>query len=439
MIYMRPCDGRYEELKKGTIARNVVDDITAGLVLSLMSVPLAMGFAMASGLRPEQGIVGGAVAAIFGAVFGGSKYLIYGPTAAFIPVIAGLMAAYNHGFLVLASLIAGFMLLLSGFLRLGRIIEKIPQSIVVGFTTGIAIIIVFSQAGQVLGLREKTGTGLIEQVTSIVKNIDKVNIAAIAMAAMTILFCKVFDKISTYIPGLVPALIFGYFGGQTFWSDKGLETIGDQYGSIMTNFFVFTPPILPETWNSKTIFDLFFYSFAFFTIAAIKSLLYGRSADRLAENKGFPFSPNRELRGLGLANIFSPLFNGFPHTGTLGRTALSIRLKGRSPLTAIAKSIFVITISVLLAKYLAKIPMACIAGILLYVARGMVKKREINKIVSMNNYHIILMCVTVIAVPLFGFMSGVVTAIILYAVFYRLFEKKKPKPLINKNKWRPES
>jgi MFS superfamily sulfate permease-like transporter len=435
-IYMNPRDDRYEELRKGNIAKNIIDDLTAGLIVAAMAIPLAMGFAMASGLRPEQGIVGGAIAGILGAVFGGSKYHVYGPAAAFIPVIAGLMATYNHGFLVLASLVTGFMLLLSGFFRLGRFVEKIPHSIVVGFTIGIAIIIAFSQIGQVLGLKKNPGHNFVDQIVFVFNNLGKINIAAIAMAVLTIIFCRAFEKVSTSIPGPVPALAFGYFGAQTFWSDQGLVLIADQYGSIKANFFAFTPPVLPETWDSKVVFDLIYYAFAFFIIAAVESLLCGRAADRLAFNKGFPFSPNRELRGQAMINIFCPLFNGFPHTGALGRTALNIRVKGRSPLAGIAKSVFKLSIAAFLAVYLEKVPMSCIGGILLYVAWGIVKKREIKVILDMNNYHVMLMCYTLAAIPLFGFMIGIVSAVIIYLVCFRLFDKKKNKVLVNKNKWK---
>ena len=116
-FFLTSNDGRYEDLKKGNLARNIFKDLTAGLIVAAVAIPLAMGFAMASGLRPEQGIVGGAVAGLFGALFGGSKYQVYGPTAAFIPVIAGLMATYSHGFLVLAALIAGLMLIFSGLFQ----------------------------------------------------------------------------------------------------------------------------------------------------------------------------------------------------------------------------------------------------------------------------------------------------------------------------------
>lgn len=425
VIYIRPFDSRYEDLKKGTIAQNVMDELTAALVLAAVAIPLAMGFAMASGLRPEQGIIGGVVASLFGAVFGGSKYLVHGPSAAFIPVIAGLMATYDAGFLVLTSLIAGLLLLISGFFKLGRFAEKLPYSIVVGFTIGIALIIIFSQAGPALGFKERTGYNIIDHTLYLYKNIDRINFSAAVMAVLTIVFCKTFEKLSDFIPGPVPALVFGYLGAKTFWADKDLLLVGDQYGNIMANLFTFSPIRLPESWNLLTTLDLVCYAFTFFLISATESLVYGRAADRLANNTGLPFNPNNELRGLGMTNIFSTLFNSFPQSANLGRTALNIRIKGHSPLSGIFRAVFIISITVVIGANLEKIPIACIAGILLYVASGMIKKREITKIARMNNYHVILMCYTVAVVPLFGFMSGVLSAIIIYVLFSRSFEKKK--------------
>src|SRR6187431_1030643 len=139
-FFLNPNDGRYEDLSKGNLTKNIFKDLTAGLIVAAVAIPLAMGFAMASGLRPEQGIVGGAIAGIVGALFGGSKYQVYGPTAAFIPLIAAIMATYNLQFLVLASLISGVILMLMGVARLGRLSKLVPHSIVVGFTIGIAVV-----------------------------------------------------------------------------------------------------------------------------------------------------------------------------------------------------------------------------------------------------------------------------------------------------------
>ncbi|MGB8191721.1 MAG: SulP family inorganic anion transporter [Chitinophagaceae bacterium] len=424
-FYLNPNDGRYEDLKKGSLVKNIFKDLTAGLIVAAVAIPLAMGFAMASGLRPEQGIVGGAVAGLVGALFGGSKYQVYGPTAAFIPVIAGLMATYNHGFLVLVSIIAGVMLMFSGLFRFGRIIEKVPHSIVVGFTIGIAIVIAFSQIGEVMGIKDKVGYGIIDQLSFLANRIGEANIYALILALITFVICKTLIKVSSFIPGPLIALTFGYIAAQTFWAGSGLILIKDKFGSIPTDFSVITPPLLPEVWSGQVIFDIFYFTIAIFIVAAIESLLCSRMADRLANNKGIPFNPNKELWGQGMVNILTPLMNGFPHTGALARTAVNIKLGAVSPLAGIAKFAFKLSLAAFLASYLELVPMACIGGILLYVASGMVKAREVKEVMGMKKFHIALMAYTAVMVPVSGFMTAVVSAIVIYAIAYRWVDKKK--------------
>lgn len=426
-LFLNPFnDGRYEDLKKGNLKLNILKDLTAGLIVAMVAIPLAMGFAMASGLRPEQGIVGGAVAGLLGALFGGSKYQVYGPTAAYIPVIAGVMATYSHGFLVFVSIIAGIMLMLTGVARLGRIVTLVPHSIVVGFTIGIAVVIACSQLGEVFGFKEKIGYGFIEQIQKTIAYIGETNIFAVFVALITFAICKTLIKVSTFIPAPLVALIFGWIAAATFWSDKGLVLIKDKYGSIPTNFGVFTAPILPETWTSSVVFDVFYYAFAIYIVAAIESLLCSRMADRMANNQGTPFFPNKELWGQGLVNIFTPLFNGFPHTGALARTAVNIRLGAVSPLSGIAKFVFKLTLALFLAKYLEMIPMACIGGILLYVASGMIKSQEIKEVLAMKNtFHTLLMIYTAIMVPVAGFMGAVLSAIAIFAVYSLVTRKNQ--------------
>ena len=415
LFYLNPMDGRYEDLPKGNLKLNVVRDLTAGLVVAMVAIPLAMGFAMASGLRPEQGIVGGAVAGLMGALFGGSKYQVYGPTAAFIPVIAGLMATYSHSFLVLTSIIAGILLMICGLLNLGRIVALVPQSIVVGFTIGIAIVIAFSQIGDVLGITHHLGYNITEQIPRIIIHFGDMNIYALLLAVMTFVLCKTLLKVSSFIPAPLIALGLGLLMRDTLWSDKGLITIKDEYGSIPTDFLVFTMPALPEmTW--AVIGDLVYYVIAIFLVASIESLLCSRMADRLANNKGLPFNPNKELWGQGIVNIVTPLLNGFPHTGALARTAVNIKVGAISPLAGIAKFTFKLLLAAYLAVYLEHVPMACIGGILMYVAHGMVKTKEIREILKQNKFHIGLMVYTGCMVPMVGFMWAVVSAIIIFAV-----------------------
>jgi len=424
LFFLNPFDGRYEDLKKGNITANVIKDLTAGLVVAMVAIPLAMGFAMKSGLEPEQGIVGGAVAGLLGALFGGSKYQVYGPTAAFIPVIAGLMATYSHGFLVLVSILAGILLMLSGIFRMGKLVEKVPHSIVVGFTIGIAIVIAFSQVGEVFGLHQKVGYGIVDQLSVLFTYIGDTNFFSLILAVVTFIICKVCIKISPFLPGPLIALLFGFIAAETFLSESGLILISDEFGNIPTEFFITTMPLLPDNVDGQVIFDIIYYAAAIFVVASIESLLCSRMADRLAMNKGLPYNPNKELWGQGMVNIVTPMFNGFPHTGALARTAVNIKLGAMSPLAGIAKFTFKLLLAFFLAPYLEDVPMACIGGILLYVAVGMVKKQEVRDILKLNKFHISLMFYTASMVPLAGFMTAVVSAILIYIIGYKWLDKK---------------
>jgi len=419
---MTPIDGRYEDLRKGSIFLNVFRDFTAGLIVAMVAIPLAMGFAMASGLRPEQGIIGGAIAGAVGALFGGSKYQVYGPTAAFIPIIGGIMATYDYGFLVLASVIAGAILMLMGVARLGRLAALVPHSIIVGFTIGIAVVIALSQIGEVLGLRAKLGYSLSNKIQGILSNIGTVNIYAIILGLGTFLITKYALKISPLIPAPLIAIGATTAVAATVWSDKGLKLIRDEYGKIPTDFFVFTPPAaLPL--NADVIGDLVYYVTAIIFVAAIESLLCSRMADRLAGNEGQPYNPNKELWGQGLVNIFVPLLNGFPHTGALARTATNIKVGALSPLAGIFKAVLKLMIAAYLATYLEYVPMACLGGILLYVATVMVKPAEIREVLTVNKFHIGLMAYTAVMVVVTDFLTGVLSAIIIYGALFKFFDK----------------
>lgn len=425
-FFMNPFDGRYEDLLKGNKKLNVIKDLTAGLIVAMVAIPLAMGFAMASGLRPEQGIVGGAVAGLLGALFGGSKYQVYGPTAAFIPVIGGLMATYNHSFLVLVSIFAGVLLMICGVGKFGRIVALVPHSIVVGFTIGISIVIAFSQLGEIFGFKEKIGYGLLNQVSKTMAYLPDANWFAFALALVTFALCRTLIKFSAFIPAPLIALGVGWLVSSTLWKDKGLVLIKDKYGAIPTDFGIITTPQLPAM-TATVVYDLVYYVLAIFIVAAIESLLCSRMADRLANNTGIPYNPNKELWGQGIVNIITPLFNGFPHTGALARTAVNIKVGAVSPLAGIAKFTFKLLMAAFLATYLEQVPMACIGGILLYVANGMVKRKEIREVIaSKDRFHILLMIYTAAAVPLWGFMPAVLSAIVIFIIMVALGWVKKP-------------
>jgi MFS superfamily sulfate permease-like transporter len=444
-LFLNPIDGRFEDLRQPKWYLVVFRDFTAGLIVAMVAIPLAMGFAMASGLRPEQGIVGGAVAGLIGALFGGSKYQVYGPTAAFIPVIAAIMLSHGsedpaigHGFLVLVSIIAGIVLMLLGLLGWGRIVALVPHSIVVGFTIGIAVTIATSQIGEVLGLKAKIGYTFLDKVRDIGANLHEFNIWALVLALGTFALIKYLLKVSIYIPAPLLAIGVGTILAATLLADNGLTLIKTKYGSIPTDFWVFTPPSLPpadaQTGHDIAYFilpqlhvsiltDIVYFVAAIVFVAAIESLLCSRMADRLADNRGRPYHPNKELWGQGLVNIIAPLLNGFPHTGALARTATSIKVGATTPLAGIFKFALKLLLAAYLATYLEQVPMACIGGVLLFVAFNMVKPAEVRQVLAHNRFHVALMVYTAGMVILTDFLTGVLTAIILYVVLFKFLDK----------------
>lgn len=424
-FYCNPVDARYEDLLAGNWRLNVLRDFTAGLVVAMVAIPLAMGFAMASGLRPEQGIVGGAVAGLVGALFGGSKYQVYGPTAAFIPIIAAMTALHDHSFLVLASIIAGIVLLVMGLGRLGRVVALVPHSIVVGFTIGIAIVIAFSLFDEVLGLPEELGYKFISKITGVWPYIYDINVYAVLIALLTFVTTKYLLKLSVYIPAPLVAVAVSWSLASTVWADKGLTLVSDKYGKIPTDLLVFTTPAWPS-WELSLLWDLGYFVLAIVFVSGVESLLCSRMADRLADNQGTPYNPNKELWGQGWVQIVVPLLNGFPHTGALARTATNIKVGAVSPLAGIFKFGLKLLLAVYLAAYLEKVPMACIGGILIYVASNMVKPAEVVEVWRHSRFHASLMVYTAATVAIFDFLVGVLSALFIYLVLFKFVEALQP-------------
>lgn len=433
--FLNPIDGRYEDLPKGVWYQNVFRDFTAGLIVAMVAIPLAMGFAMASGLRPEHGIVGGAVAGLIGALFGGSKYQVYGPTAAFIPVIAGMMALYGgtpetyergHAFIVLVAIVAGVALMLMGIFGLGKYVALVPHSIVVGFTIGIAVTIALSQVGEVLGFPKdvKLGIKFPDKVRGIAENAHAVNWVAVGLAALTFVITKYLLKVSVYIPAPLIALGLCTALSATVLAGQGLVTVRDKYGEIPRNLLVFTPPLSPTEVTAGMLRDVAYFALAVVFVSAVESLLCSRMADRLADNRGQPFNPNKELWGQGWVQVVVPLVNGFPHTGALARTATNIKVGAISPLAGIFKCVLKLALAAFLASYLEMVPMACIGGILAYVAFNMVKREEVRQVLAHNRFHVGLMAYTAVMVIVTDFLTGVLSAIVIYAVLYRFLDRR---------------
>lgn len=434
-------DSRFEDIKKETWIRTTYRDMSAGLIVALTAIPMAMGFAMAMELRPEQGIIAGALACVIGRTWGGSKYQVYGPTAAFIPIIGGLIAKYGeagggtlaeaHGFLVFVSIIAGIILMLMGVFGLGRFAKLVPNSIIVGFTVGIAVAIALSNFESILGVEnyqdllgedEDITGGLLHNLALAYANIDKVNFWSVVLGLGTFFMTKLLLRISIFIPAPLLAIATSTLLAATVLADKGIILIKDIYGSIPNNFFVFTPPILPAM-TSGVALDIAYFVFGIVFVSAVESVLCSSMADRMANNRGTPFNPDKEFWGQGLVQVITPMVNGFPCTGALARTATSIKAGAVTPLAGYFKAIFKLSLAYYIASYLEMVPMACIGGILLWVASNMIKVSEIKEVFGHNRFHALLMSYTAIMVPVTDFMTGVLSALVIFFVARRFFDK----------------
>lgn len=433
-LFMTLWDSRFEDLKRETWLQTTYRDFSAGLIVALTAIPMAMGFSMAMGLRPEQGIIAGALACIVGRTFGGSKYQVYGPTAAFIPVIAGLVRKYGeagggsfaeaHGFLVLVSIIGGVILMGMGVFGLGKYAKLVPNSIVVGFTAGIAVAIAASNIESVLGIRdfkellgeEADFFGSFETtMATLVGNLDKINPWAVALGLATFALTKILLRISIFIPAPAIAIAACTALTATVLSNKDIVVVRDIYGAIPNNFFVFTPPVLPAM-SGGVLFDIVYFALAIVFVSGVESLLCSSMADRLADNRGTPFNPDKEFWGQGLVQIVTPMVNGFPCTGALARTATSIKAGAVTPLAGYFKGFLKLTLAYFIADYLEMVPMACIGGILLWVASNMIKVSEIKEVLRHNRFHAGLMAFTAVMVPATDFLTGVLSALVLYFV-----------------------
>jgi SulP family sulfate permease len=435
-FYLTPIDARYEDVRKGNWKLNVLRDFTAGLIVAMVAIPLAMGLAMASGLPPEMGIVGGAVAGLVGALLGGSKYQVYGPTAAFIPVIAAINAKYggtpenpSYDFLIWCSILSGLVLLGLGLGRLGRIVAKVPNSIVVGFTIGIAIVIAMSQVEQVLGLKARIPYGFYNKMRGIAENLNEVNVYAFIIAALTFAITKLLLKVSKFIPAPLIALGLATLLSSTIWADRGLTLVLDKYGAIPDNLIRVTLPGAISL-TPTVLWDMAYFVVAIVFVSGVESLLCSRMADRLADNRGTPFNPDKELWGQGWVQILVVLFNGFPHTGALARTATNIKVGAVSPLAGIFKFSLKLTLAMFLARWLEIVPMACIGGILMFVAVNMVKPAEIREVWRENRFEAAMMIYTAVMVVITDFLIGVLSALVVYFIARRVLNRRRPRDAV---------
>jgi sulfate permease, SulP family len=338
-------------------------DIIAGIIVGIVALPLAIAFAIASGVSPEKGLLTAVIAGFIISAFGGSRVQIGGPTGAFIVIVYGIVQEHGINGLILATFIAGIMLILMGLARLGSVIKFIPHPLIVGFTTGIAVIIFSSQVKDLFGLNmEAVPADFVDKWTIYFQHFVPVNWYALGIGTGTILISLFSHKITRIIPGSLIAIILTTTIVHVFHFP--VQTIGTRFGSIPSSL---PYPVVPHV-NWAIIKDSIQPAFTIALLCGIESLLSAVVADGMI---GGNHKSNMELIAQGGANIASALFGGIPATGAIARTATNIKNGGRTPIAGIVHAITLLVIMLVAGRWATLIPMSCLAGILVIVAYNM--------------------------------------------------------------------
>ena len=405
---MKVFSPKISETMRDYSGKKLLSDIVAGIIVAIIALPLSIALAIASGVRPEQGLYTAIIAGFFISLLGGSRVNISGPTAAFAAIVAGVVAKHGLDGLVLATVMAGAMLVIMGLCRVGALIKYIPEPIVVGFTSGVAVTIVIGQVKDFLGLTFKNSPiESMEKVEEIIHCIGTFNPLALAVGAGALAILIAWPYINKKIPASLVAVIIGSVFLLLVKID--VKTIGDHY-TISSSL---PAPSLPAFSVAK-VTAVLPDAVTIAVLAAIESLLSCVVSDGMIKDK---HNSNTELIAQGVGNIASGIFGGIPATGAIARTAANVKNGGRTPVAGIVHAIVLLLVLVLLMPLAALIPMPVIAAVLFIVAYNMSEWRNFVHIVKTKEIiNIILLVLTFVLTVVFDLVVAIAVCMALHLV-----------------------
>ncbi|PQP83364.1 sodium-independent anion transporter [Paenibacillus sp. PCH8] len=399
--------GRYA----GYQASDFRKDLVSGLIVGIIAIPLGMAFAIASGVKPEYGLYTTIIAGILISLLGGSKFQIGGPTGAFIPILFAIVMQYGYENLLIAGMMAGFMLVLMGVFKLGALIKFIPRPVTIGFTAGIAVIIFSGQIGNFLGLR---GMEKHEDFWSNMKEIgmhlSTLNIYSLLTAGICLAVLLVVPKYAPKVPASLLGLLLSTVVAALFFKDQ-VATIGSSFGTIPGNLPRFHMPEI--TW--ERVMNLLQPAFVIAMLGGIESLLSAVVADGMT---GSRHNSNRELIGQGIANIVTPLFGGIPATGAIARTATNIKSGAVSPLSGMIHGVVVLLVLVLFAPYASHIPLASMAPVLMLVAWNMSERKSFVHVLRTKTGDSLVLVITFLLTVFTSLTTAVEVGLVLAVLLF---------------------
>jgi SulP family sulfate permease len=385
-------------------------DLIAGVTVGLVALPLAMAFAIASGLTPQAGIYCAIVTGFLISALGGSKTQIGGPTGAFVVVVAGIIAVHGVDGLFMCTMMAGILLIIMGLTGLGTAVKFIPRPVVIGFTNGIAVLIASTQVKDFFGLHIDKVPGVFwQRVEALAGTFHTLSFTATILAILTLVLLIMCRAVSARIPGPIVALILATCA--VYFFKLHVETIGTRFGGIPGGL----PHLQIPKFRADLIHGLLGPAFTVAMLGAIESLMSAVVSDRMSNDR---HNPNVELVAQGVANFFSPMFGGLPATGAIARTATNIRSGAQSPVAGMIHALTLLCILLFAAPLVSYVPMAALAGILMIVAYNMGEWREIPQLLKLTKTDISIWLVT-FALTVFADLTVAVEAgMILAALLF---------------------
>lgn len=380
-------------------------DAVAGLIVGVVALPLAIAFAIASGVSPEKGIITAIIAGFIISLLGGSRVQIGGPTGAFIVIVYGVVQQYGLNGLIIATLMAGVLLILMGVAKLGNIIKLVPFPVIVGFTSGVAVIIFSSEMKDLFGLNmAQIPVGFIDKWIAYVQHIPTYNIYAAGVAFFTLQIIIFWPTVTMKIPGSLVAILVTT--AAVYYFDLPVETIGSRFGEISASL---PAPAFPQI-DMTVLQNLVKPAITIALLGAIESLLSAVVADGMT---GGNHRSNTELIAQGTANIFSSLFGGIPATGAIARTATNIKSGAKTPVAGIVHAVTLLVILLFVGKLAALIPMAALGGILVVVAYNMSEMKNFVSVLKGSKSDAAVLVVTFLLTVLVDLTVAIEAGLVL--------------------------
>lgn len=402
--------------RKGRYDRTTfASDLAAGVIVGIIALPLAIAFGIASGVSPQQGLITAIIAGFLISFFGGSRYLIGGPTGAFIVIVSGIVAQYGMQGLIIATIMAGVILVVMGLCRMGAIFKFIPYPIVVGFTSGIALTIFSTQIKDFIGLDVQVPSGFIPEWVCYITNIGSADMAETVMSVCCLLVIIFWGKVNKKIPGSLVAIVLATASSLLLDRFAGIDfaTIGSKFPELASGLPL-PKPAAPQ-FDYETVMELVSPAFTIAILCAVESLLAAMVADGVT---GHRHDSNTELIGQGIANIVTPVFGGIPATGALARTMASINNGGKSPVTGIVHAVVLLLIYLFLMPYVIYVPLSCLAAILVMVAYNMSEWRTFRYLLKADKSDVAVLLITFFLTVLVDLTVAIEVGVLLAIVMF---------------------